>query len=322
MAAPLKDIIVNVLDDSGNALANAVITLLGGAKPQVCQTDATGKCTFAAVAPGDYRLIIASEGFNTRSHAVTHTATADSSVRITMKVVDEDSPASKRSTFFTVLTGLQYLFMAGLAFVFALLLYKGFNTPGLDLSKTESARGMITFVVSVVTVAIALILVVGAAFMSGSKDLDRRFAFGKEVFTVLVGVLGTVMGFYYGQAAATGGGANPPGQTAGQTAGQTIQISAPQLNPPAPKVGTDFTLTANVTGGEKPYTYSVTFTNPAAITGNPVVNQTSADGKISHKFTVANDPALADKPVGFTIQVKDSKGTNVLFDQGTFTPTK
>jgi len=321
MAAPLKDIIVSVFDDSGNVLPNAAVTLLGGTAPQVRQTDATGKCSFAAVAPGDYRLIIASEGFNTRSHAVTHTATADSSVRITMKVVDEDSPAAKRSTFFTVLTGLQYLFMAGLALVFALLLYKGFNTPGLDLSKTESARGMITFVVSVVTVAIALILVVGAAFMSGSKDLDKRFAFGKEVFTVLVGVLGTVMGFYYGQAAATGGpggpgGANPPGQAA-----QTIQIAAAQVTPPRPKVGNEFTLTANITGGEKPYTYAITFSDPAAIVGNPVVNQQS-DGTISHKFTVANDPALADKPIGFTIQVKDSKGTNILFDKGAFTPSK
>jgi hypothetical protein len=315
MAATFKDIIVNVVDDSGKALANAAVTQLGGTSPQVLQTDASGNCTFKEVPPGNYRLIIASEGFNTRLHTVTHSATADSNVKINMKVVDEDSPSAKRSTFFTVLTGLQYIFMAGLAFVFALLLYKGFNTPGLDLSKTESARGMITFVVSVVTVAIALILVVGAAFMSGSKDLDKRFAFGKEVFTVLVGVLGTVMGFYYGQAAATGG-PNPPGQ-----AGQTIQIAAAQVTPPSPKVGTEFTLTANITGGEKPYTYSVTFSNPAAIVGNPVVNQQS-DGTISHKFTVASDPALADKPVGFTIQVKDSKGTNILFDKGTFTPTK
>jgi hypothetical protein len=287
MAATFKDIIVNVVDDSGKALANAAVTLLGGTSPQVLQTDASGNCTFKEVPPGNYRLIIASEGL----HTVTHSATADSNVKINMKVVDEDSPSAKRSTFFTVLTGLQYIFMAGLAFVFALLLYKGFNTPGLDLSKTESARGMITFVVSVVTVAIALILVVGAAFMSGSK------------------------GFYYGQAAATGG-PNPPGQ-----AGQTIQIAAAQVTPPSPKVGTEFTLTANITGGEKPYTYSVTFSNPAAIVGNPVVNQQS-DGTISHKFTVASDPALADKPVGFTIQVKDSKGTNILFDKGTFTPTK
>lgn len=55
--------------------------------------------------------------------------------------------------------------------------------------------------------AIGLFLVVGAAFMSGSKDLEKRFAFGKDVFTVLVGVLGTVMGFYYGQTAAGAGGA-------------------------------------------------------------------------------------------------------------------
>jgi hypothetical protein len=60
--------------------------------------------------------------------------------------------------------------------------------------------------------------------MSGSKDLEKRFAFGKDVFTVLIGVLGTVMGFYYGQTTAGGAGANANNQ--GQTA-QTLQISAP-----------------------------------------------------------------------------------------------
>jgi uncharacterized membrane protein len=88
MAATFKDIIVNVVDDSGKALANAAVTLLGGTSPQVLQTDASGNCTFKEVPPGNYRLIIASEGFNTRLHTVTHSATADSNVKINMKVVD------------------------------------------------------------------------------------------------------------------------------------------------------------------------------------------------------------------------------------------
>ena len=321
MAAQFKNIIVNVVDNSGDALANAAVTLLGGANPQVLQTGATGQCTFSAMPPGDYKLMTVHEGFNARVTSLTHTNTADSSVTITMKVVDEDSVARDRSIFFTVLTGLQYLFLALLAALFAMLLYKGITAPGLDLSKTDSARGMITFVVSVVTVAIALILVVGAAFMSGSKDLDKRLTFGKEVFTVLVGVLGTVMGFYYGQAAATGG-QNPAAQ-AGQTtpqAGQTIQVTAPQLTPPAPKVGTQLTMTGTISGGEKPYTFTVTFSNPAAITDNSP--GTSADGNITRKFTVANIPTLAGVPITYKIEVKDSKGATGLFDKGTFTPTQ
>lgn len=70
--------------------------------------------------------------------------------------------------------------------------------------------------------------------MSGSKDLEKRLAFGKDVFTVLMGVLGTVMGFYYGQ---TGRNVNANANQA-QTA-QTLQISAPQVNPAAPKLITN-----------------------------------------------------------------------------------
>src|SRR5689334_5896786 len=100
MAAQFKNIIVNVLDDSGEALANSAVTVVGGGNPQVHNTDANGQCTFAAMPPGNYRLLIAHEGFNTRATSVTHTDTADLTVRIEMKVVDEDKPA-KKSVFFT-----------------------------------------------------------------------------------------------------------------------------------------------------------------------------------------------------------------------------
>jgi len=315
MAAQFKNLIVNVFNDSSEPLANAAVTLMGTGTPQVLQTAANGQCTFSTLPSGNYKLMIAREGFNTRATSVTHTDTAETSVKVIMKVVDEESAGGK-SRIFQILTVVQYLLLGLLAVGFAWAISKGFTDKNLDLSNKEAARGMITYVVSVVTVAIGLILVMSAAFLSGSKDLEKRFAFGKDVFTVLVGVLGTVMGFYYGQTAAAGGAANTQGQ------GQTIQISAPQLNPPAPKVGTDFTLTTTLTGGEKPYTYTVTFSNPAAITGTPVVNAASADGTINHKFTVANTPALAGQPITYKIEVKDSKGATGIFEKGTFTPTQ
>jgi hypothetical protein len=311
MAAQFKNIIVKVVDDSGGPLQNAAVTLLGGASPQVLATDASGQCTFSAVPPGPYRLMIVGEGFNTQATSVTHTDTADKTVTITMKVVNEESAGGKRSFFFHVLTGLQYAFLATLAVVFAIVLYQGFHNSTLDFSNTNSARGMITFVVSVVTVGIALILVMGAAFMSGSKDLDKRFAFGKEVFTVLVGVLGTVMGFYYGQAAATG---------AGNVPGQTIQIAEAKVDPPTPIINKEFTLTANITGGTAPYKYTVTFKNKDAITGTPQVDVVSNDGSIKQKFTLANTPALAGQPLGYTIATTDKNGLKGSFE-GTFTPT-
>lgn len=67
-----------------------------------------------------------------------------------------------------------------------------FSTP-------EKARGLITFAVAIVTVAIALILVLYIIFGTGDdEEFGNRFTFGKDVLMVFVGILGTIMGFYYG----------------------------------------------------------------------------------------------------------------------------
>ena len=314
MAAQFKNLIVNVFNDSSEPLANAAVTLMGTGTPQVLQTAANGQCTFSTLPPGNYKLMIAREGFNTRATSVTHTDTAETSVKVIMKVVDEESAGGK-SRIFQILTVVQYLLLGLLAVGFAWAISKGFTDKNLDLSNKEAARGMITYVVSVVTVAIGLILVMSAAFLSGSKDLEKRFAFGKDVFTVLVGVLGTVMGFYYGQTAAAGGAANTQGQ------GQTIQVAAAKVNPAAPKINTEFTLTGNITGGATPYKYTVTFKNKDAITSQPAVDVVSNDGSINQKFTLANTPALADQPLGYTIDITDKNGVKGNFE-GTFTPSK
>ncbi|HBR56094.1 MAG TPA: hypothetical protein DEA22_01265 [Blastocatellia bacterium] len=62
------------------------------------------------------------------------------------------------------------------------------------------ARGLITYAVAIVTVAIALILVFYLVFGDGTYDqVKDRFTFGKDILMVFVGILGTIMGFYYGE---------------------------------------------------------------------------------------------------------------------------
>lgn len=317
MAAQPRNIVVTVVDDAGNSLPDATVTLTGTGTPQALATDANGQCTFPNLPAGQYRLLVAHQGFNTRAASVTLTDAADIAERVEMRVVDEATVPARRRGVFEILTFLQYLALAGLAVPFVILLYKGLNNGNLDLSNKEAARGMITFVVSVVTVAIGLFLVVGAAFMSGSKDLEKRFAFGKDVFTVLIGVLGTVMGFYYGQTA-TGAAANANNQS--QTA-QTLQISAPRADPATPRINTDFTVTADISGGEGPFTYTVTFDNANAIT-TPAVDVPSESANISRKFTLANSPDLAAQPIGFTITATDKNKKTGTSERGTFTPSQ
>ena len=61
------------------------------------------------------------------------------------------------------------------------------------------ARGLITFLVAIVTVSIAIMLTLSAV-LSNSADYKERFALGKEILTIFIGVLGTIVGFYFGSA--------------------------------------------------------------------------------------------------------------------------
>ncbi len=70
---------------------------------------------------------------------------------------------------------------------------------GEFLQDPLKARGLITFSVAIVTVAIALIMVFYLVFATGSSDeIKDRFGLGKDILLVFVGILGTIMGFYYG----------------------------------------------------------------------------------------------------------------------------
>lgn len=68
----------------------------------------------------------------------------------------------------------------------------------IRLADKEFARGLITFLFTVTTVGIALILAVATLLSTSSPDDDKRFDRGKQVLTVLIGVLGTIVGFYFG----------------------------------------------------------------------------------------------------------------------------
>jgi hypothetical protein len=72
-----------------------------------------------------------------------------------------------------------------------------------NLAAVEVARGLITFLIAIATVGIALILTVSTLVLGDGDDGDKRFDRAKQVLTVLIGVLGTIVGFYFGQANAS-----------------------------------------------------------------------------------------------------------------------
>jgi hypothetical protein len=78
------------------------------------------------------------------------------------------------------------------------------GSMGEQIAKTEFARGMITLLFGVGTIMIALVLTLTAILQTGMTAEDR-FKYGMQILTVLIGVFGTILGFYFGSANKTEG---------------------------------------------------------------------------------------------------------------------
>jgi hypothetical protein len=86
------------------------------------------------------------------------------------------------------------------------------QTQGIvdKISQIGYARGLITYILAIGTVAVALVLVVSA--LLGTDASKGSFDRGKEILTVMIGIFGTILGFYFGQASS-----GPPGAAPGQS---------------------------------------------------------------------------------------------------------
>ena len=79
---------------------------------------------------------------------------------------------------------------------FVTILYKIKLT---DLAEVNNARGLLTFLFGLTTVGIAIIVVLSVFLSIGTKEeLAERFQRGKDILTVLIGVFGAILGFYFG----------------------------------------------------------------------------------------------------------------------------
>ena len=142
------------------------------------------------------------------------------------------------------------------------------------LSDPGFARGLITFLISVATIGLAFVLV----FQSFSTD-DNSFRRAREIFAGLMGVLGTIVGFYFGSAEKT--------------------TALPEI---APIKLSGSQLVTHVTGGNRPYRYSITSTDKDF----KELRKISEDGWI---VEVLEQPAKPGTTI--TIEVTDIKDQKV-----------
>lgn len=188
----------------------------------------------------------------------------------------------------------QYVIFGSFALIVLLFLMAGITYYGLlpALSVIATSRGLITFLVAVVTVTIALILVL-SSIVSDSPDFAQRFRNGKEILVALIGVLGTIIGFYFGQ-------------TSDEV--KQLEVGPVYTNVTPTAKGETITLVGFAHGGKLPYSYRVDFL-PKSI---PSINQkVSRNGLISESVSTAVEK---DTEASFEISVTDSEGRKATYD--------
>ena len=187
-----------------------------------------------------------------------------------------------------------FTFLGGLVLIVIIYGLVGKSGFSFKLADKDVARGLITFLIAIGTVGIAIILAISTIVLEEDPQSDKRFDRGKQILTILIGVLGTIVGFYYGST------------TEKQ---QPIAITTRAL--PSGTVNKPYPLTQlEVTGGTPPLKWFVIPDLPAGlkldsakgtISGTP----TAVFSKAPFKFIVedsATNPSskTADLPLEIT----------------------
>lgn len=208
-------------------------------------------------------------------------------------------------TIGNAITGnLGKLALVGFGIIFAWILKSGFTGEFFtSLANTEQVRGLVTFFFVLATTGIIVLFSLGIFWLETNDDVTKRLAAAKDLLTIVIGVLGTIMGFYFGSAT-----------------GEAAKMSISALSPPVVHVGETPTITGHISGGTKPYKYTVAFSDPnKALTDEQLKNLkfegTSTDGTVTIKMTPP--PVTGPVTVNYELSATDDKSAKAS-SSGTF----
>lgn len=163
------------------------------------------------------------------------------------------------------------------------------NLPVIkNLSDPSFARGLITFIIALATIGLAFIMV----FQSFSgMATDNSFRRAREVFAGLMGVLGTIVGFYFGSS---------------EKPSAPLEVAAVKF--------AEKQLITYAAGGSHPYHYSITSTdkNFKSINGNSeegwivaILEQTPIPGSQITVSVTDNKEVKASRKIDFPAKVAE-----------------
>ena len=187
------------------------------------------------------------------------------------------------------------LTVMGLLIIVLIIIALLLDSPVLRrLSDPAFARGLITFVITIATIGLAFVLVLES--FCGEDTTDKPFQHGREVFAGLMGVLGTIVGFYFGSTEKL------------IVPLEIAEIRLIDANTDQPQ------LLAHISGGFPPYKYLITFDRTDQKL--PEIQGISQDGWILERLTQTVKPgtkitvAITDK------DKKEQKAEKEVTDEG------
>lgn len=186
----------------------------------------------------------------------------------------------------------------GVTLVLSVLLLLAAAVTGLDRGRVVKnmadplfARGLITYLFAVTTIGTAAVL--SLAGLMGIED--SRFQHGKEILSLLLGVFGAIVGFYFGSGL----------QAAG--ASGHLHVTPPLLSEASIVGGARVQVTASVSNGKGPYSFILTTDEGSLEDDTP--RPVRADGWIIEDIAT---PILGvRKVVTVTLRVTDAGGETV-----------
>jgi hypothetical protein len=179
---------------------------------------------------------------------------------------------------------------AGVLATLAIALGIGGGDFYTKLADQNTARGLITFLITATSAALFIILAISTVVASESTDADKRFDRSKQILTMLVGILGTIIGFYFG--------------TASIASPAPIKIIDLKVDPAKAGKGEVFTISGTISGGKSPYIYTITFDPKLSV---PAIADKPSPGKFTESIAVPGDLAK-DQDVEYSVVVKDADG--------------
>ena len=208
--------------------------------------------------------------------------------------------ATRQPTAWGENLGRRLLALAAIAFAFAVAYGLWRSEFFSSLAKIEQARGLITFLFTFAAMVVIMVIAFGI-FWLDVEEVKDRYASAKDLLTIVIGILGTIMGFYFGSQSSERAQMPVPFAISNFTAAQ------PSDN--------KIKVAGTITGGTAPYQYSITFTDPkSVITISNVNNEKTADGTIAKDLTVT---IKGETTLQYTVTAQDAKGSKTQPISGT-----